>query len=177
MEKEAQIELDNIDKNIKTDVKIPRSKLSYKIGYLKPDTSNRISRAVLINEAPSDLFNDDENSNPNPRRVVGFMASKTKITAKMAAYIILNDFWKNSLFHFIYWRWLYYFRQLDFGQLAPVVIEGKKKMGAEGYYLIMASSVMMMDTMRTMTKAEAKEYLAVLSSETKPHSDKNTLGL
>ena len=52
-----------------------------------------------------------------------------------------------------------------------------KKNGCGGYYVIMALSASMMDTMRTMTKKEASEYLAELSSAISQPSEKSTLGL
>lgn len=170
--KEAQLELESIDKNRKTEVLVPRTNKKYKIGWLRPDTTDRISRMILNNEISDELA-----VAPEPKKMAEFMSKKIPVAAKMASIIILNSFWKNTFFHWIHWRWLYYFKQYDFDQLSAIVVAGKKKMDAGGYYVIMALSASMMDTMRTMTKKEASEYLAELSSAISQPSEKSTLGL
>ena len=166
--KEAQKELISIDQDLPTKVKIPRTRKEYGITWLKPFTTNKVSQAFLENEAPSEM---------DSKEVVKFMATKVKIVAKIASYIILNNFWTIKLFHAIHWRWLFYVRQYDFDQLQPIIIEGKKKMGVEGYYVSMVLAATMMDTMRMMTKVEAEQYLQDLSSAQKQPLARNTLGL
>ena len=165
--KEAQKELISIDQNLPTKVEIPRTKNSYQITWLKPYTTNKVSQVFLENEAPTEM---------DSKEVIKFMATKVKIVAKIASYIILNNFWTIKFFHAIHWRWLFYIKQYDFDQLQPIVLEGKKKMAVEGYYMSMVLSAMMMDTIRTMTKTEAEQYLQELTSAQKQPLVKNTLG-
>lgn len=174
MKKEAQQELYNIDRNIGTEVSIPRCKKRYSIKYLTPDTTGRLSALMLKNEAPDGLFSTDDSVKPDPALVASFISKKITIAAKMASLVILNNFWKNSFFHWIYWRWLHYVKQYDFEQLSAIIIEGKKKMVADGFYLSMVLGASMMDTMRTMTKTEAEEYLRELSLATGQHSEKSS---
>lgn len=162
--KAAQQELLSIDQNLKTEVLIPRSKKKYNIGWLKPYTTNKISKAVLDNEAPED------------GNVTDFISKKSKVIAKISAYIILNNFWTIKFFHGIFWRWLFYVRQFDYDQLYPIVVEGKKKMLWDGFYISMALAASMMDTTRTMMKEEAEQYLRELSSGQDQPSEKNILG-
>ena len=170
--KEAQLELESIDKNRKTEVLVPRTNKKYKIGWLRPDTTDRISRMILNNEISDELA-----VAPEPKKMAEFMSKKIPVAAKLASVVILNNFWKNTFYGWLHWRWLYYVKQYDFDQLSAIVIAGKKKMDAGGYYVIMALSASMMDTMRTMTKKEASEYLAELSSAISQPSEKSTLGL
>jgi len=166
--KAAQKELLSIDQNLPTRVQIPRTRKEYNITWLKPYTTNKVSQAFLENEAPSEM---------DSKEVVKFMATKVKIVAKIASYVILNNFWTIKFFHAIHWRWLFYVKQYDFEQLQPIIMEGKKKMGVEGYYVSMVLAATMMDTMRTMTKVEAEQYLQELTSAQKPLLEKSTLGL
>lgn len=165
--KTAQQELLSVDQNLKTEVRIPRSKKKYKIGWLKPYTTNRVSAIFLENEAPEDIKDGD---------LIQFMATKSKLVAKMASLIVLNDFWKIKFWHPVLWRWMFYFKQYSYEQLQPIIIEGKKKMPVQGFYISMALASSMMDTARTMMKEEAQQYLRELSSAPDQHSGKSTLG-
>jgi len=154
--KSAQKELISIDQNLPTKVEIPRTKKSYQITWMKPYTTNKISQTFLDNEIPKDIEAKD---------LVKFMATKIKVPAKVASYVILNNFWTIKFFHAIHWRWLFYVKQYDFEQLQPIIAEGKKKMAEIGFYMSMGFSAMMMDTLMTMTKTEAGQYLHVPSLE------------
>jgi len=165
--KTAQQELLGIDQNLKTEVKIPRSKKKYKIGWLKPYTTNKISAILLQNEAPKDLAES---------QLLDFMTKKSKVVAKISAYIILNNFWKIKFFHGIFWRWLFYIDGFDYEQLQPIILEGKKKMMDQGFWICMAVASAMMDTTRTMMKKEASQFLQELTLVTGQPSEKNTLG-
>jgi hypothetical protein len=166
--KEAQREVLDINDNVPTQVAIPNTKKVYRIGWLKPDTTNRITRGVLRDDLPTNMKSSSE--------VIELMGKKNKLLSQLASYIILNSYWKNRFAHWLHWRWLYYVKEYDFNQLFVVVLEGKKKMPADGYYMSMALLVSMMDTMKTMTTKEVEQYLAELSLATNPPSEKSTLG-
>lgn len=166
--KEAQNELLSIDANGYSEVAIPRTGKVYKIRWLRPDTTNRISRDILRSDVSAGM--------KNVAQTVETMGRKTKLLSQLTSYIILNDFWKNTLIHWLHWRYLYYVRQYDFNQLFVVVLEGKKKIPVNGYYTSMVFLVSMMDTMRTMTHKEAEQYLQELSSATKQPSEKSSDG-
>ena len=95
--KEAQLELESIDKNRKTEVLVPRTNKKYRIGWLRPDTTDRISRMILNNEISDELA-----VAPEPKKMAEFMSKKIPVAAKMASIIILNSFWKNTFFHWIH---------------------------------------------------------------------------
>ena len=167
--KEAQQELISIDQNLPSIVEIPRSKKKYKITWLKPYTTNRVSQSFLENEVPEELKDGAD--------TVKFMAKKVKVVSIIASYVILNNFWTIKFFHGLHWRWLFYVKQYDYEQLLPIIVEGKKKMGVQGYYVSMALAATMMDTLRMMMKTEAEQYLAELSSAQNQPSERSTLGL
>lgn len=54
------------------------------------------------------------------------MSKRSKVLHKVAAYIILNNWYKIVLFHPIVWRWMYYVNEYTSDQLLPIIIEGKK---------------------------------------------------
>ena len=165
--KAAQEELLSIDQNLKTKVKIPRSKKTYNIGWLKPYTTNRVSAIFLKNEIPEDIKKGD---------LIQFMTTKSKLISKMASLIVLNDFWKIKFWYPFLWRWMFYFKQYEYEQLQPIILEGKKKMPVQGFYISMALASGMMDTTRTMMKEEAEQYLRELSSAADQRSEKSSLG-
>lgn len=167
--KEAQSDLMDIDESKSSIVDIPRSKDVFKIGYMKPYTTDRLSREFIKNEVSKELKDGIATAD--------FMSTKMKAIHKFSSYIILNSFWKIIFFHPIMWRWLYYVKQYDYSQLLPIVAEGKKKMDSDSYYVSMVLAMTMMTTMKNLTKKEAEQYQAELTSAQDRPSEKNTLGL
>lgn len=128
-------ELNSIIDNEPSTVCIPGTKKSYKIKWLKHETTRWITRIVLKD-------GEDE-----------------KLSCKMASCIILNDYWKLKFLHWAFWRWLYYVKQYDDGQLLPIIEEGKKKVPQYAYYEATIYAIGMKDTIMTMKKEEVEHFL------------------
>lgn len=166
---EAQQELMDIDHGGKTKVSVPFTKKVYKIGYLKPYTTEKVTSVMLKGDAGlPDEASEEE--------FMKLMSKKSKVLAKIASIIILNNFFKIKLFHAIHWRWLHYVKQYDYGQLMPIIMEGKKKIPVIPYAMSMGLSVTMMETMKNLTKKEAKQFHLELMQAQEALSEKSTLG-
>lgn len=90
-----------------------------------------------------------------------YAKKKHKLAAKAASCILLNGFFKINLFHWFFWRWLYYVRQYNDYQFAMIIIEGQKKSPVDAFYVGMQFLTMGKTTMMTMTKKEVEQSQAV----------------
>lgn len=77
-----------------------------------------------------------------------------KRSIKLCACILLNSKWKILFLYWIYWRWLYYVKDLDQVEVLKVLDASKKKMQYDASLMNTTLSIGMMDTMMTMTKRE-----------------------
>lgn len=84
------------------------------------------------------------------------------VSAKCAAAILLNGYWKIKFFWWLKWRWLYYIRQWGDEQYKPIIEEGKKKVPAVPYYVNIISLTEMRDTIMAMTRGEVERIQAEL---------------
>lgn len=134
---DAELELNNIIDNGVSKVKIPGTNRSYNIRWLKHESTRKITRVLLQMKE-----GDDD-----------------KISCKVAAVIVLNDFWKIKFLYWIVWRWFYYVRQYVDAQLLPLIMEGKKKVQQGEFYSVTMLLIGMKDTIMTMTKAEIDRFL------------------
>lgn len=134
-DKNAEGMLNSIMDNLPDVVKIPRTRKSYKVKWLKGITNRKITRVLR------EYGNDD------------------KISAKVAAAIVLNDYWKLLFFWWLTWRWFYYVKQYDESQLMPLIVEGKKKVQQEQFYGNIMLAIGMRDTIMAMKKEEVERFL------------------
>ncbi|WP_065218453.1 MULTISPECIES: hypothetical protein [Butyricimonas] len=134
-DKNAEGVLNSIIDNLPNVVNIPHTRKSYKVKWLKGITTRKITR-VLREDG-----NDD------------------KISAKVAAAIVLNDYWKLLFFWWLTWRWFYYVKQYDESQLMPLIVEGKKKVQQEQFYGNIMLAIGMRDTIMAMKKEEVERFL------------------
>ena len=132
-----EIELDSLVRNKKSKINIPGTRKFYKIVWLRHVTTRKIT-SIIIEEGEKD---DD------------------KVSSKVAAAIVLNDFWKMKFFHWLLWRWFYYVKQYGDAQLLPLILEGKKKVQQEEYYSVTMLAIGMKDTIMTMTREEVERFL------------------
>ena len=160
-------ELLDINSCSKSVVRIPNTKSFYKIGWLKPYTSERFTEVIVRSETEVPI-SDIEALNQ--------MSIKSKVPSKAASIIILNGYFKIRLLYPILWRYLYFVKEYTYEQLFPIILEGKKKIPLEGYSLDMALLGMMKETKMTMTRKEAKQYQAELLSAQEAPLEKNILG-
>ena len=108
----------------------------HKIGWIRYYTNRRFSDAMVSEE------------NVHKRH------------AKLASLILLNNIFKIKLFHWIYWRWLYYICDIDDVEVLRLLDVAKKKVQHEAYYLAIIYSTGMTDLMMTMTSKEAQHIQA-----------------
>lgn len=88
-----------------------------------------------------------------------YAKKKHKLAAKAAACIILNGFFKIRLFHWFFWRWLYYVREYNDFQYSMIIIEGQKKSPVEAFltgmqFLTLGKTTMMMETKKEVKQSQ-----------------------
>ena len=114
------------------EVGLKDTKKKYKIGWMKKGTMRKISSVAL------EKGEDDT------------------LSAKTAALIILNNYWKIKFFYPILWRWFFYVKEYTDDQLSEILAVGKKKVP---YIPFLTNTILvtgMRDTIMTMTKEEAE---------------------
>lgn len=144
--------LDEVIEDSTTDAWIKDTKKRYKIGWMKKGTMRKIS-SVALKKGDDDM-----------------------LSAKTAALIILNNYWKIKFFYPILWRWFYYFKEYTDEQLSEIISVGKKKVP---YIAFLTNTILvtgMRDTIMTMTKEEAERIRQGLHTEKPQPSEKNTVG-
>lgn len=87
-----------------------------------------------------------------------------RITAKCAAAVWLNGFFRLRLFWWAVWRWMYYVKQYTDTELQPIIAECKKKADSDQlmYYLNIMSLTDVKTTAMTRTMKEAQPILPEL---------------
>lgn len=162
---EDQLELLSIDVDLEDKIAIPRTKDIFNIKWIKPYTQERLSFLELNDglEVASD------NTPTNIRK-------RAKFLSKAASYVILNGV-KIALFHWIYWRYLYYIKGYSADQLLPIIELGKKKVPQLESYLGSVLVSQMKNTNPALTQEEAEYIRSELILATSQPSEKNTYGL
>lgn len=105
---------------------------TFRIGWLKHGTMRKFTDVMLEGE--------DEGYRRN---------------VKLAAIVLLNSKWKMWLYP-LYWRWLYYLRDMDAADVLAVIDAAKKKLPHEAYLMSTILATGMMDTMMTMRREEVR---------------------
>lgn len=162
---ELEQELLDIDSNVGSKVNIPFSKDSVVVGWIKPYTSEKFTKLLVKSDIEVKKTSEKEN--------LDLMSSKSKLLAQVASYIILNNFFKINLFHFIYWRYLYYWKEYTYAQLLPIIVEGKKKIQVVEYGLGIGLAGMMKESVMTRTMKEVESYHQELLLAQDQLSEKN----
>lgn len=88
-----------------------------------------------------------------------------KRNVKMCVCILLNNIWKIKFFYAIYWRWLYYVKDIDVTEVLRVLDVSKKKIPSTAFSLATILATGMTDVMMTMTRNEAKATQAGQAGE------------
>lgn len=133
--------LNDIIEDSVDEVSLKGTNKKYKIGWLKKGTMRKIT-SVAIADGDDDM-----------------------VSAKTAALIILNNYWKIKFFYPILWRWFFYVKEYTDEQLSEIIAVGKKKVP---YIQFLTNTILvtgMRDTIMTMTKAEAERIRQGLHSE------------
>lgn len=136
-----------------TEVRIPRTKKSYMVKWLKNGALVRLSR-LLIKKRDSD--DKDKDNDTNVDGVLGEVIEDGKLCCKAAAVIVLNDYWLLKLKYWFQWRWFYYIRQYDCEQLRPILEEGKKKVPLIQFFRATMCLTEAKGTLMNMTMREAE---------------------
>ena len=88
---------------------------------------------------------------------------------KICALILLNNIWKIHFFYAIYWRWLYYIKDVDIAEVLNVLDKSKKKIPSNAFSLATILTTGMTELMMTMTRNEARAIQAVQAGEQATH--------
>lgn len=123
------------------EVAIKGTDKKYKIGWLKKGTMRKIT-SVALEDNKDDM-----------------------LSAKTAALIVLNNYWKIKFFYPILWRWFFYIKEYTDDQLSEILSVGKKKVP---YIAFLTNTILvtgMKDTIMTMTKKEAERIRQGLHTE------------
>ena len=92
-----------------------------------------------------------------------------KRNVKICVCILLNNIWKIRAFYWIYWRWLYYIKDVDVTDVLRVLDVSKKKIPSNAFSLATILTTGMTDVMMTMTRSEAKAIQAEQAGEQPSH--------
>lgn len=150
-ELEIQAEYLKLCNHEKSVLELGGGKKPIKIGWQHNYTMERVTKYTLEVELQEPKTNIEK---------LLYAKKKQKLAAKAASCIILNNFFKIKLFHWFYWRWLYYVREYNNFQYAMIIIEGQKKSPVEACLTGMQFLTMGKTTLMTMTKKEAEQSQA-----------------
>lgn len=92
-----------------------------------------------------------------------------KRNVKICVCILLNNIWKIRFLYWIYWRWLYYIKDVDISDVLRVLDVSKKKIPSNAFSLATILATGMTDVMMTMTRSEAKAIQAEQAGEQPSH--------
>ena len=84
---------------------------------------------------------------------------------KICVCILLNNIWKIRAFYWLYWRWLYYIKDVDVVEVLKVLDVSKKKIPSNAFSLTTILATGMTDVMMTMTRSEVKAIQAEQAGE------------
>ena len=100
--------------------------------------------------------------------------NEDEVTARCASLIILNNWWKIKMFHWIYWRMLW--KKYTDTELTDIIAIGKKKVESQKLEYLSATMFLtgMKDTIMTMTRKEAEHILQGLRQEQGSQTERNT---
>lgn len=87
-----------------------------------------------------------------------------KRNVKLAAVVLLNGPFK-MMWYWLYWRWLYYIRDINEVDVACILQAAKKKLPQEPYLIATILATGMTDLMMTMRKAEVQSIQAAHRGE------------
>lgn len=147
---EIQKELLDINDDRKSTVAIDGRK-PVKIGWIKPYSNEKITRAMFLYAEEAKGLEEDVDA-------LRSMSERSSTLHKIAAYALLNNFFKINLFYWIKWRWMYYVQEWTFDQLLPIIQEAKKKVPSGEYVWGITLAATMMETTMMMTSKEAERY-------------------
>ena len=166
MKKEPKIEQPSVESqrtyasirdNDATVVSVLGTKKKYKLRWLKNGQIDKLSR-LLIRKSDTD---DADGTRDNALDAV---LDDSKLACKAAAIYILDGYWKLKFRYWYLWRWFYYIRQYDNGQLQELLEEGKKKVPLAQFLVTTMLLTRARATLMNMRTEEAERILPGLVS-------------
>ena len=158
-------EYDAMMSDAATIVRIPRTRKSVRLHWIKPYTLERLTKVWLEKENAAERINSGA-------EVLKDMAVEPYFAFKEAALMILNHDIKIRLFYRLYWRYLAF--RYDETQILPVIEAGRKNFTLMAHYIAISCSTDMRTDWMKMTKKEAEQYQAELLSVAKRHSSRTS---
>ena len=155
---EAEKELHDIVHNVKTEVKVRDT--TFRVGGIYNDTLDKITSILIDADAAEreESRNEEKMSQSEREHLerIRFVRER-KVTAKCAAAIVLNGFFRIRLLWWLVWRWLFYVRQYTDEEFAPLIVELKKKADSERTAFLVNTTFLIdvRTTTMTMTRKEA----------------------
>lgn len=104
----------------------------HKIGWLHKGTMSKCSHIVMKED------------------------NEWKRNVKVCVCILLNNVWKIRFMYWLYWRWLYYIKDIGADEVLAVLDASKKKIPSSVFSLTTILATEMTEVMMTMTKSEVK---------------------
>lgn len=155
---EAEKELHDIVHNVKTEVKVRDT--TFRVGGIYNDTLDKITSILIDADAAEreESRNEEKMSQSERERLErSRFVRERKVTAKCAAAIVLNGFFRIRLLWWLVWRWFFYVRQYTDEEFAPLIVELKKKADSERTAFLVNTTFLIdvRTTTMTMTRKEA----------------------
>lgn len=155
---EAEKELHDIVHNVKTEVKVRDT--TFRVGGIYNDTLDKITSILIDADAAEreESRSEEKMSQSEKEHLerIRFVRER-KVTAKCAAAIVLNGFFRIRLLWWLVWRWFFYVRQYTDEEFAPLIVELKKKADSERTAFLVNTTFLIdvRTTTMTMTRKEA----------------------
>ena len=155
---EAEKELHDIVHNVKTEVKVRDT--TFRVGGIYNDTLDKITSILIdADAAEREESRNEEKMSQSEREHLerSRFVRERKVTAKCAAAIVLNGFFRIRLLWWLVWRWFFYVRQYTDEEFAPLIVELKKKAASERTAFLVNTTFLIdvRTTTMTMTRKEA----------------------
>lgn len=162
----ARQEYGEIVFDMPTIVQIPGTKKKVSLRGIHPYTIEKLTQLWLERDAAS-MPNDSAETMKS-------LCIDAYFSVKEALLFVLNDYWKIKFFFpFLSWWWGKVKGYTE-DQMAPIILEGKKKLPLMAHWTNMAYSVDMRSDWVKMTKKEAEQYRVELLSVANQLSSKSS---
>lgn len=154
---EAQKELQDIIDNKQTELVLSTGR-KIRIGWLCADAQDKIDSVVVHHDDVAKSVESGDVSIQDGNKCT------RQFYAKIAAAILLNNYFGLKLFWWLKWRIIHHFWHLNGEDYMKIIVEGKKKATESQYCVAMAYSMTMSDIWKMLTKKEAEAFHRELNS-------------
>lgn len=154
---EAQKELQDILDNKRTELVLSTGR-KVNISWLCADAQDKIDSVIVHHDDVAKSIERGDVPIQNGNRYT------RQFYAKIAAAILLNNYFCIKLFWWLKWRIIHHFWHLNGEDYMKIIVEGKKKAMESQYCVAMAYSMTMSDIWKMLTKKEAEAFRQELNS-------------